>query len=360
MVPRRALQSVAAAAFSAALLTHCGSPSGSDAGPGSADSGGNVGADAGPTDSGTVMPDSGPGPSDSGSADAGSGDAGLPGRGGVSNDGGTVDRLYFALTGDSRPPICDLFFVGKGFDYPTANVTKLAQQMEARQTQFALDLGDHQFVCVGGITEAQTQIGAYVTAMANFKAPFFMSMGNHECVFALGGTLDDCGANNPSDPAYTAFMQALASVSPKPYYSVDIQTSMGLARFVFIADDAWDSTEASWLSALLTDADVRARYTIVAHHHPISQTNGNYPAIWSAIKAHKYALHLTAHQHLYSHDTQNDASGRSVIVGTGGSSDETLLGYATVVQGVDGRLYFTMYDSSTDAPVDSWNVGPNQ
>jgi hypothetical protein len=34
-------------------------------------------------------------------------------------------------------------------------------------------------------------------------------------------------------------------------------------------------------------------------------------------------------------------------------------GYATVVQGVDGRLYFTMYDSATDLPVDAWSVGAN-
>jgi hypothetical protein len=346
------------------LFTRCGPPSGTDAG--SPDDAGGSPNDSGqsPPDSGN-RPDAGPGfdagHPDAGTSDAGSNsDAGLPGRGGVGLDGGTVDRLYFSLTGDSRPPICDLFFIGKGFDYPTANVTKLAQQMEARQTQFALDLGDHQFVCLGGLTEAQTQIGAYVTAMSNFTAPFFMSMGNHECVFALGGTLDDCGANNPSDPAYNAFMQALAPVSPKPYYAIDIQTSMGLATFVFVADDAWDSTESAWLTGVLTAADTRATYTIVAHHHPISTSNGNYPAIWAIIKAHKYALHLTAHQHLYSHDTSNDTSGRSVIVGTGGSSDETFLGYATVLQGTDGRLYFTMYDSSTDSPMDHWDVGPNQ
>jgi hypothetical protein len=357
MVPEKSSRVVAAAALGIALLTRCGSPSGNDAGSPGPDSG--TPSDAGQGDSGTATPDSGGTLPDGGGPDAGNSDAGLPGRGGVSLDGGTVDRLYFSLTGDSRPPICDLFFVGKGYDYPTANVTKLAQQMEARQTQFSLDLGDHQFVCVGGLTEAQTQIAAYMSAISNYKAPFFMSMGNHECVFALGGTIDDCGANNPSDPAFTAFMAALAPISPKPYYFVDIHTSMGLARFVFVADDAWDSTESTWLSGVLTEADTLAQYTIVSHHHPVSQTGGNYPAIWSMIKSHKYALHLTAHQHLYSHDTADDASGRSVIVGTGGSSDETMLGYATVEQGVDGRLYFTMYDAATDSAMDSWNVGPN-
>jgi hypothetical protein len=305
------------------------------------------------TDSGTVV--AGP--------DAGEGDAGmgpLPGRGGVNNDGGAVDRLYFAVTGDTRPPLCDLFLYGQGYDYPTAKVTQIADEMEVRQTQFALDLGDHMFVCVGGSTEANAQMNTYMTAIANFKAPFFMSMGNHECIFALGGALDDCGANNTSDPAYTAFMSALAPISPKPYYSVDIGTSMGLARFVFVADDAWDSTESTWLGNVLTDADTKATYTIVSRHHNLAaSTSGNYAAIVKMVQSHKYALHLTAHTHTYLHDLQQDPTGRTVIVGTGGSSDATMDGYATVVQGLDGNLYFTMYDSTTDLPIDHWTVGPN-
>ncbi len=284
----------------------------------------------------------------------------VPTRGGVTNTGGSVDRLFFALTGDTRPPLCDLFVLGNGNDYPTAVISNIAQLMEAKKPQFALDLGDHMFVCVGGASEAQAQMSAYTSAFSVFKAPFFMTMGNHECVFALGGSLDDCGASNPSDPAFTTFMAALAPISKTPYYYRDIQTSMGLARLVFIADDAWNATEASWLDGVLTEADTKAQYTIVAHHHNLAaSTSGNYATIVSAIKAHKYALHLTAHTHIYSHDVATDPSGRTVIVGTGGSSDETMAGYATVEQGSDGRLYFTMYDSTTDMPVDAWNVGAN-
>jgi hypothetical protein len=189
-----------------------------------------------------------------------------------------------------------------------------------------------------------------------------MSMGNHECAFAIGGALGDCGANDPSDGVFQTFMAALAPVSSTPYYYRDIQTSMGLVRLVFIADDAWSSTEATWAANVLTEADSIAKYTIVSHHHNLAaSTSGNYEAIVQLIQAHKYALHLTAHTHTYIHDTANDPSGRSVIVGVGGATDASApaLGYATVIQGLDGRLYFTMYDSSTNLPMDAWSVGPN-
>jgi hypothetical protein len=298
---------------------------------------------------------------DAGLTDGGDDIGPLPVRGGVTLDGGAVDRLYFSLTGDTRPPICDVFLT-PGYDYPSAQVTEVAQQMEARLPQFGLDLGDHMFVCFGGKSEAQNQMNAYMTAIGNFTAPFFMTMGNHECLFALGGSIDDCGANDPTDPAYTTFLAALAPISSTPYYYRDIQTSMGLARFVFIADDAWDSTESDWLTSVLSEADTLAKYTIVSHHHNLAaSTSGNYATIVDLIQAHKYALHLTAHTHTYEHDTTDDPSGRTVIVGVGGASDAVnpALGYATVVQGLDGRLYFTMYDSSTDLPMDAWDVGPN-
>lgn len=291
-------------------------------------------------------------------ADAGEGP--LPARGGVTLNGGSVDRLYFAMTGDTRPPLCDLFLLGSGNDYPSAVISQLAQQMEAQQTQFVLDLGDHMFVCFGGASEAQSQMSAYTAAISPISVPYFMSMGNHECAFALGGSLDDCGADNPGDPVFTTFMGALAPVSPLPYYARDIQTSQGLARFVFVADDAWNDSQSAWLESTLADADQNAKYTIIARHHNLAaSTSGNYAAIVSIIQAHKYALHLTAHEHTYLHDTVLDPSGRTAVVGTGGSNDATMNGYATVVQGLDGNLYFTMYDSSTNAPVDAWTVGPN-
>lgn len=297
-------------------------------------------------------------PLKTGAADAGLGP--MPARGGVDVTGGSVDRLSFAVTGDTRPPLCDLVLLGRGQDYPTAAVTTIATQMNARGVQLGLDLGDHVFVCLGGAGEAEAQMNDYLRAISVFKAPFFLSMGNHECAFALGGGLGDCGADNPKDGVYTTFLKALAPISAKPYYAVDVATSLGLARFVFVADDAWNDAQAAWLETTLAEADAKARYTIVLRHHNLAQSkSGHYAAIVALVNAHKYALHLTAHVHTYQHDVAEDPSGRTAIVGTGGSSNATMQGYATVVQGLDARLYFTMYDSAMDLPVDTWSVGPN-
>jgi hypothetical protein len=67
-------------------------------------------------------------------------------------------------------------------------------------------------------------------------------------------------------------MKALAR--PRAWYATDVHTSMGLARFVFVADGSWDSAQASWLERVLTDAETNAQYTIAARHHPIDGVGG--------------------------------------------------------------------------------------
>ena len=50
-------------------------------------------------------------------------------------------------------------------------------------------------------------------------------------------------------------------------------TGSGLAVFIVIADDVWDSTQSSWLTTQLNDADTHAKYTFVSRHHPIGNTD---------------------------------------------------------------------------------------
>src|SRR5205085_7252709 len=110
---------------------------------------------------------------------------------------------------------------------------------------------------------------------------------------------------------YTAYNEALASLSQQalPYYKVDVQTRLGLARLVFIADNWYDSTAQSWVENTLSDADAHAKYTIIVKHHPIAETVGSlrigptwsYNLITSG--RHKYTLVLTAHAHDYDHPT---------------------------------------------------------
>ena len=279
--------------------------------------------------------------------DAGAPDAGTVPAGSVGPDGGSVDRLWFATTGDTRPASCD-----QTQNYPKAAIAQIAASMKALRVQFAVDLGDHMFVCNQSDAEAQEQMGFYTAAMAQGPGTWWMTMGNHEC----GNNLQPYACfGDTHDANFAAYMAALKR--PLPYYFTDVQTSLGLARFVFIADDSWNNAQAAWLESTLADADARAKYTIIARHHPVQGTRTGNAAIVAAIQRHKYALILTAHNHSYSHDTASFGA-RSAVVGLGGASPTTQPGFATVLQNADGSLSFVLRDASGNPLGAPWSVTP--
>jgi hypothetical protein len=155
---------------------------------------------------------------------------------------------------------------------------------------------------------------------------------------------------------FGAYMAVLGR--PKPYYSFDVRTTApaGLARFVVVADDSWGPEQKAWLSSTLADADLHAKYTIVARHHPMTGSRAGNPDIVSIIEAHKYSLLLTAHNHDYEHGT--DHGGRAVVIGLGGASPTLPPGFATILQTADGKLQFTLRDGSGNPTGVPWSVDP--
>jgi len=253
------------------------------------------------------------------------------------------------VTGDTRPPNC-----GETANYPTAIINAIVDQMKAKGAQFAIDAGDHIYVCNSDFSAATTQMNLYLQATARLGKTFFMTQGNHECypTPCLPGS---------SSVNHRAYMQALAPISATPYYSFDVQTSGGLATFVIIADNSWDATQEAWLQQTLTTADSRAKYTIVVRHHPQSDsavaTNG---AMMALIRTHKFALLLTGHSHYYRREAADN--GRDLIVGIGGAPlvvAGAFYGYLMVEQQRTGRLQVSVYDLNTNTIVDSFSVGPN-
>ena len=266
----------------------------------------------------------------------------------VGREGGTVQRLWFALTGDTRPGECD-----DTQHYPAPVIDQIARSMKALHVQFGLDLGDHMFVCNGSASEAKIQMGEYMGALAGGPQTFWMTMGNHEC-----GHLREWGVCLPglgADANYDVYMSALKR--PLPWYFTDVKTSQELDRFVFVADDAWCREQADWLEATLTDADTHARYTIISRHHPMDGSRmGRHPVV-QAILRHKYSLLLTAHLHTYRHDPDS-LGGRAVIVGVGGGPSDSPPGFATVLQNKDGTLSFVMRDIEGNPVGEPWSVTP--
>ncbi len=278
-------------------------------------------------------------------------DAGPLPTGTVGTDGGTVERLWFATTGDTRPGNCD-----DTTAYPRAAITEIAKAMKALKVQFALDLGDHMYVCNGSTSEAQIQMGYYTDAISGGPSTFFMTMGNHECGrFSSSGGYSGCFGSF-ADANYDTYLAALGR--PKPYYSFDVTTNAGLARFVVIADDAWNGAQNAWLQATLAEADTKAAYTIIARHHPTTGSRTGNVEILNTIEAHKYSLILTAHSHQYARGS--DHGGRAPIIGIGGAPGSTPPGFATILQQTDGALQFTLRDAVGNPVGAPWVVTARQ
>src|SRR5690242_4047695 len=273
----------------------------------------------------------------------------------VGPNGGSVDRLWFATTGDTRPAKCN-----QTEAYPRAAIAQVASAMKALEVQFAVDLGDHMFVCSdqGNLTPAQldavaqAQMGAYMGGIAQGPATWWMTMGNHECqaAFATGSA---CTVGGPHDANFAAYMAALRR--PQPWYANDVHTSLGLARFVVVADDAWSPAQSAWLSSTLADADARAKYTIVVRHHPVQGSRSGRAAIVDILRQHKYSLVLTAHEHDYQHDPVG-WQGRSAVVGLGGAGGKW--GFGTVLQNPNGSLTFVRRDANGNPIGVPWTVSP--
>ncbi len=276
-----------------------------------------------------------------------------PSSAGVTSAGGTVDRLFFGITGDTRP-------TASGASYPSAlqaTINNIFTQMGQKGVQFAVDQGDHLEASNG--TEATTQMGNYQTAAGKLGKPIFMTLGNHECSNSYNqGT--DCSTTCSSDFKCSAFLSALKPASAVPYYRFDVMTGTGLAVFIVVADDAWNATQQAWLTTQLTDADAHAKYTFVSKHHPEGNADQTFFAdIEALVRKHKYTLFLTGHSHEYKREPGDP---RAIVMGLGGAPfdnpNQQYWGYGTIMQCPDDHIYVTVYDQATGNVKDTFNVPP--
>jgi predicted phosphodiesterase len=265
------------------------------------------------------------------------------GGGGAGGGGGGGALLKFAVFGDARPPNQD-----DTSGYPStilSGIFKLAQQHGA---QFAVGTGDYMFASTASAVSAQ--VALFQQAAANFTAgPLYLTMGNHECT---GYTDSNCPNLNET-PNVQAFMKLVPSGVTRPYYRIDVPTPLGKAKLVFIAANAWDSTQQSWLTAQLADATT---YTFVVRHE--STTSSGVPAgvttSESIVKAHPFTIELLGHTHEYRHeDTQHVISGNAGAPLSYGS-----YGLLIVEQQANGNITVSELDEATGNATDTWTVSP--
>jgi hypothetical protein len=312
----------------ALLLMGCGSSSG-NGGDGSMTGG----DDSGGSSSG----------SDGGGSGSGSGS-------GMGSGSSSVTDLRFGIVGDTRPPNPD-----DTAGYPSAIITKIYQDLEAElpNVPFVISTGDYMFADTAA--QVTAQLALYMTARNQYSGTQYPAMGNHECT---GATASNCGQGNTDGMTanYTQFISTmLAPVSEtSPYYTKDINAddNSWTAKFVFVACNAWSSTQASWLT---TELAKPTTYTFVVRHegtNAISETSCSQSQ--TIIDAHPLTLLVVGHTHTYSHYS----STKEVVVGIGGAplTSGTDYGYALVSRNASGTLTVTVYNYQSHAVIDTFTI----
>jgi hypothetical protein len=268
-------------------------------------------------------------------------DAGLTSS--IGSDGGTESTLYFAIVGDTRPATED-----DTSAYPSTVIGKIFSDVNALSPMppFLVSTGDYQYANPTG-TEGASQIALYLTARGSYSGVDFPAMGNHECT---GYTTSNCGSGNADGITnnYTAFMTSLLGPISKttPYYVINVAspTSNWTAKFVFVAANAWDSTQSSWFESAL---GVSTTYTFIIRHESASANTAPGVTPSETIMAkYPYTMAIVGHTHTYDH-----TSTQEVLFGNGGaplSSGD--YGYGLVTQRTDGSLEVDAIDYSSGLP----------
>lgn len=290
------------------------------------------------------MPSGSCGGTGTGAEDGGTGsspivvDAGGPVTGTIGGSGGTLSRLYFTVVGDTRPANED-----DTAGYPTAIIDQIYSDIAALNPQplFSVSTGDYQFANPSG-TQSATQLGLYLAARAKFPGVFFPALGNHECT---GATASNCGSGNTNGLTsnYNNFLSMLLGPiqQTSPYYAINVNAADGswTSKFVFVAANAWDSGQSTWLSGVMAQSTT---YTFVIRHESTGTSGppGVSPSD-TIINAHPYTLLIVGHTHTYEHP-----STREVLFGNGGAplTGSNDYGFGLFSQRADGAIVVDAID----------------
>lgn len=257
-----------------------------------------------------------------------------------------ASALTFAVVGDVRPAIPE-----DTSGYPTAIITKIFQDIAAESPSpaFVVATGDYMFTLLG--TAAQPMLNLFMGARAAYSGPLYAALGNHECNSFVDG---NCATSTTTN--YTVFMSTmLAPINETlPYYSETISApdNSWTASFTFIACNAWDATQQTWLETALAKP---ATYHFVVRHEDVASLSGTpCAASQTAIDANPLTLLLVGHVHEYLHD----ATDKELINGIGGAplDSGTNYGYTLVQGNADGTLTVTTKDYMTLQPIDSFKI----
>lgn len=273
-----------------------------------------------------------------GSGGTGGSDAGV---GGANLNGGS-GPLNFAVFGDARPPNAD-----ETTSYPSTILSGIFSMAKAKGASFMIGTGDYMYADSQAAVDAQ--IALFKQAEANFTNPIYLGMGNHEC---NGYTDSNCPLFNEY-PNVKAYMEMLPATVKTPYYRIDFDTPAGKAKLIFVAANAWSTTQEAWLTAQLADA---TKYTFVIRHEPYNGPHDTAPGAGPSemlLAPGNYTLELLGHTHEYKRtDTTHVISGNAGAPISGGGG----YGFLLVEQLADETIQVSEYDEATGDVTDMWKV----
>jgi hypothetical protein len=258
-----------------------------------------------------------------------------------------LDKLQFAIAGDTRPPMVDNLA-----GYPTDIITRIFGQIAARNPApaFVIGTGDYQFSSTqGGFAGAQFDL--YMAARAKYSGPFYPVMGNHECT---GATASNCGPGVGSGVTanYAAFMSKMLGPinQTSPYYELKFAATDAswTAKFLFLACNAWSDAQGTWLDAAMAEDST---YTFVVRHVPaVETTTPGVPPSEAIMAKHPYTLAIVGHSHTF-----RKSGPKEITVGNGGAplTGNIDYGFGMIQRQDDGTIHVDMLDYQTGAVVPS-------
>lgn len=276
----------------------------------------------------------------------------------VGPSGGTMNRLHFAVIGDTRPAV-----LNDSNHYPLDTITAIYSGVAAANPQpaFAVTTGDYVYASPSS-NQSASQLDLYLSARAKLPGPMFPAMGNHECT---GFTAGNCGPGIGSGETsnYKAFMTKMLGPlgEKKPYYKRRVDASDGswTAKFVVVAPNSWTDAQGTWLEQALGE---NTTYTFLVRHEPTDSLPGAASAPGVApseaiAQRHPLTLALEGHSHTWFHRTGS----KEVVIGNGGApmTGSAVFGYTVVSQRPDGALVVTNYAASNAAPAQTFAVKPD-
>jgi hypothetical protein len=268
---------------------------------------------------------------------------------GAGPGGGLLPELRFAVVGDTRPAAPD-----DTANYPTDVVHQIWTDVEAEMPHppFAVTTGDYMFAST--LANVDAQLDLYLGARAAYSGIVYPTMGNHEC---NGLTTSNCGPGGSTTPNYQEFLARMIQPlgETRAYYAERFAATDGswTAKFVFVAANAWNQTQAAWLDAVLGEPST---YTFVVRHEPhYSDPAPGVDPSQQILARHPLTMLITGHTHLYEHQPDY----HEIIVGNGGAplTSSTNYGYVIIVRQADGTVQETAYDYMSHAVVDQFTVG---